>query len=171
MAGTYAATKRWQDNFKARDPEGYKQWRKAAKRRHYLKHKDKDYARSRAWKTAHREIVREGERRYSRKRSKTLLASSTLKMKYGITLEQKLALLASQGNCCVICGTKTPSKFRNSKEGWCVDHCHTYEQRTGGIKIRGILCTSCNNVLGFAHDNEQTLLNAAAYVRKHRDTA
>ena len=46
-----------------------------------------------------------------------------------------------------------------------VDHNH----ETG--KIRALLCSECNQMLGKAKDSEETLLAAVAYLRKHKGTA
>lgn len=81
-------------------------------------------------------------------------ASLQLKYKYGITVEQRDELLAEQGGVCAICKTGTPP----TKLGWVVDHCHS----TG--KVRGILCSPCNTLLGAARDNTQTLTNAIQYL-------
>jgi hypothetical protein len=59
--------------------------------------------------------------------------------------------LAHDGNC-EICGRK-PMKL-------CIDHCHT------SGKIRGMLCTQCNSLLGMAKDSTTTLSNAIAYLNR-----
>lgn len=41
-----------------------------------------------------------------------------------------------------------------------IDHCHT----TG--KIRGLLCTNCNNMLGKAKDNVEVLKKAISYLEQ-----
>ena len=41
-----------------------------------------------------------------------------------------------------------------------IDHCHT-----SGF-IRGVLCRSCNVMLGYAKDNPQRLLNAIKYLEE-----
>lgn len=79
--------------------------------------------------------------------------SASLKALYGITLEERDALLASQGMVCAICETDTPGK-----KDWATDHCHT----TG--RVRGILCSHCNVMLGYARDNHRTLANAIKYL-------
>ena len=39
-----------------------------------------------------------------------------------------------------------------------VDHCHA------SGKVRGVLCNSCNNILGHARDNIDVLKSAAEYL-------
>lgn len=78
----------------------------------------------------------------------------TLRKAYGITLEEYNRMLESQGGGCDICGKK-PKPTRDLP----VDHCHT----TG--EVRGILCDSCNMVLGRLGD---TLPEVDASVEKIR---
>lgn len=77
--------------------------------------------------------------------------SITLKMRYGITLENWNALLAQQNFACAVCETRDPGK-------WHTDHCHST-----GI-VRGILCDRCNPMLGYARDNADTLMKAVKYL-------
>lgn len=77
-----------------------------------------------------------------------------LRRRYGISLETFEAILSSQGGICAVC-----------KEGdrvFCVDHNHKT------LKIRGIICLSCNlRVIGGARDKDHLLVNAAEYVTNH----
>lgn len=79
-----------------------------------------------------------------------------LKHNFGITAEEYNQMLIGQKGECKICHSKTP----NSKQyqNFNVDHDH----ETG--KIRGLLCTSCNRMLGFAHDNIEILNSAIQYL-------
>lgn len=76
--------------------------------------------------------------------------------KYGITVEQYLALAQQQGGRCA-CGKPMPSPTSKEKH-FAVDHCHT----TG--RIRGILCSACNLALGMVADDPSTLRALAAYL-------
>lgn len=69
---------------------------------------------------------------------------------YGLTIAQVDAILEAQGGACLLCGRQ------NRK--WHIDHDHT----TG--TVRAILCTKCNNGLGFFDDNPAALRRAAAYL-------
>lgn len=82
--------------------------------------------------------------------------SFALLRNYGITLEEKLAMITKQSNCCAIC----KEKFGAMKHTH-VDHCHT----TG--KIRGILCNHCNRGLGSFKDSPKLLQRAIHYVEYH----
>ena len=90
-----------------------------------------------------------------RKNNPDTIKNYKLKARYGITLEQKLALLNKQDGKCAICekdiiGTRA-----------CVDHDHT----TG--KVRGLLCDQCNTSLGGFKDNKVFLLKAIEYLDKN----
>ncbi len=73
-----------------------------------------------------------------------------LKRKYGLTLEQADAML-SLGKGCQICGAQQTKRLA-------IDHCHA----TG--KVRGALCTKCNNALGLFNDSVKLLNKAARYL-------
>jgi len=91
------------------------------------------------------------ERERVGKVSKIYRRRSYLKMKYGVTEEQVVALRKYQGNKCAIClkpFTKTP----------CLDHDH--ETKT----LRGLLCAACNLGLGKFEDDTCRLDRAIAYL-------
>jgi hypothetical protein len=44
-----------------------------------------------------------------------------------------------------------------------IDHCHS----TG--KVRAVLCSWCNSMLGFARDNAELLEAGATYIREHKE--
>jgi hypothetical protein len=91
-----------------------------------------------------------------RAKSRLRQASKYLVRTYGITLEQKLALLQAQGGKCAICGQST-----TNGRGWAMDHCHT----TG--KLRGVLCNSCNVGIGVFSEDTGRLLAAIGYLKEH----
>lgn len=70
-------------------------------------------------------------------------------------------LKQQRGRCAICDHTLTSSKFRAVGRRLARDHCH----RTG--KARGLLCNSCNHLLGAAQDNESILFSAVAYLRYH----
>lgn len=77
-----------------------------------------------------------------------------LKSRYNMTIDEWENMLAKQGNRCAICHTTDYGKQ------WHTDHCHN----TG--KVRGILCGTCNSLLGMAKDSVTTLYNAIQYLEK-----
>lgn len=83
------------------------------------------------------------------------LRKNNLKNHYGVTIEQFDAMLAAQGGKCAICPRTEPD---GRHKQWNVDHCHS------SGKVRGLLCTQCNKMLGSARDNIETLQSAIHYL-------
>ena len=79
----------------------------------------------------------------------------TRKYKYGITNEDYDQKLSDQGNVCAICQSKIPG---GKKDSFFIDHDH----ETG--KVRGLLCRSCNLMIGHAKDDTQVLATAIGYL-------
>lgn len=87
----------------------------------------------------------------------------SLKKFYGLTLEQYEEKFAAQNGQCAIC--EQPEKCRNGQgepRRLSVDHDHA----TGAI--RGLLCTACNALLGYAEDDPERLEAAARYLEASR---
>lgn len=82
-----------------------------------------------------------------------------LRHKYGITLDDRDRMLHEQGGCCAICSTEKPSGYN-----WHVDHCHTTK------RVRGLLCSRCNQALGLVSENISTLQSMIKYVENHSRT-
>ena len=76
---------------------------------------------------------------------------------YGITTEQYDAMLAAQGGHCAICPAIRGSAHR---ERLYVDHDH----KTG--RVRGLLCSIHNVILGQAEDDPVILDALATYLRE-----
>lgn len=74
-----------------------------------------------------------------------------LKYKYNITPEDYDKMYLNQEGKCAICNDKH-NKLN-------IDHCHT----TG--KVRGLLCTNCNQALGKVKDNIDILKSAIEYLK------
>jgi hypothetical protein len=81
-----------------------------------------------------------------------------LKSSYGITPAEYDFIFQAQKNVCGICETPNPG----SKKGWHIDHCHS----TG--KVRGILCTNCNLMIGHAKDDLNRMVAAMFYLLKYQ---
>lgn len=77
--------------------------------------------------------------------------------KYGVTFEDYAAMLESQGGVCAICGKPEPENKTLD-----VDHDH----ETG--EVRGLLCTSCNRMLGHSGDRPEVLEAGAKYLQSCR---
>lgn len=75
-----------------------------------------------------------------------------LRKKYGITIDQWLAMVEAAGGKCEICGS--------DQEGLCVDHDHS----TG--LVRGVLCRRCNRAIGQLGDTAERLRQALVYLER-----
>jgi hypothetical protein len=80
-----------------------------------------------------------------------------LKKLYGIDLTHYDDMRKQQMFSCLICKEHEDTL----KRGLYVDHCHT----TG--KVRGLLCQSCNFLLGMAKDDQNILKQAIKYLDDH----
>ena len=85
-----------------------------------------------------------------------------LRRLYGITTVDYENMLEAQGGRCAICGTDQPGGRQNNY--FAVDHCHKTDT------VRGLLCMSCNIMLGQSDDNINTLNNAITYLNEHAGT-
>ena len=75
----------------------------------------------------------------------------------GIDIDKYNLLLESQNYKCAICGSKETGRI--DIKYFNVDHCH----KTG--KIRGLLCHSCNRMLGDAKDDPNILSKGIDYLK------
>jgi len=88
----------------------------------------------------------------------------SLKQLYGITSEFVNHLYTQQEGDCAICKQPISLISGKTKKGKAhVDHCH----KTG--KIRGLVCTKCNTVLGMANDDIKILKEAINYLERGQD--
>jgi hypothetical protein len=119
-------------------------------KKHYEENKETYNARSRARFRTHRDDAR----------------GYHLLRTYGISLEQEQEMLRAQGGACALClRLFEPGTLKARKLARNVDHCHA----TG--KVRGLLCTKCNNGLGSFEDNPETCRRAAEYLLRSRDAS
>jgi hypothetical protein len=119
----------------------------------YCKVCTREYGRD--WQAKHRErLSKKASERYwaDPEAAKRVTTDWSLRQMYGITLEEKLAMLAAQGGVCALC------RQARSKR-WHLDHNHL----TG--KRRGILCSQCNSLLGMAADDLGILQAAIEYLK------
>lgn len=82
---------------------------------------------------------------------------STLREKYGITLDDYKILWENQQGKCKICDDFR-GLFEEPKRQLVVDHCHKNGQ------IRGLLCMACNTGLGQFKDRVELLNQAIKYL-------
>jgi HD-GYP domain-containing protein (c-di-GMP phosphodiesterase class II) len=77
---------------------------------------------------------------------------------YKINIDDVQKIYILQNKKCKICKTENPSV--SNYGGLHIDHCHV----TG--EVRGLLCNSCNILLGLAKDNISILNSAIDYLKK-----
>ena len=107
-----------------------------------------------AWKKANPERVRDAGTAWE-KANRHRRRDSFLRRTHGISVDEYERRLMAQGNKCAICGTPAKSGERISLD---VDHDH----ETGAV--RGLLCNSCNQGLGYLRDDPARLRAAATYL-------
>lgn len=85
-----------------------------------------------------------------------------LKRRYGIGLKEYQTLFESQKGLCAIC-LKPPTGIHSSGRNHVlhVDHSHA----TG--KVRGLLCTACNQALGMFKEDISILEKAKEYINAY----
>lgn len=84
--------------------------------------------------------------------------------RFGVTAADYKEMLERQNRRCAICGKEereTDKRTESGKRDLALDHCH----RT--MKVRALLCTSCNTGLGTFKDNPELLIAAAEYLKLH----
>ena len=112
-----------------------------------IEHRSKRYA---AAKSRDKEYYREYYRKNPDKKKQY-----GLKL-YGLSLENFNQMRTQQNFCCAICKTHEDNLTRKLF----VDHCHA----TG--KVRGLLCQSCNTMIGNAKDSVLVLQAGIKYLSK-----
>jgi len=100
-------------------------------------------------------------RRNNIDRRKAIVKRNRIKTTYGLSEKQYRDLFLNQNKCCAICGKEgilEVTKGEKISKILHVDHCH--ETST----VRGLLCLSCNRMLGLAKDNSEILRKASIYL-------
>lgn len=122
-----------------------------------------EYAPMKYGKGGRHSNCRECQARYAAER--TLLDSvfsrrRKLRRCFDMTLSEYENLWTFQGGVCYLC-------HRMDKVNLCVDHDHRCcpSEVTCGECVRGLICHSCNKMLGAADDNAELLRRGAEWVR------
>ena len=92
------------------------------------------------------------------------------KQLYGLSPEQYDDILLGQEGKCEVCRVEMTAES-HKKTSVAVDHDHACcpGNKSCGKCIRGMLCSMCNFMLGFANDNVETLANAIQYLNKFKE--
>lgn len=80
---------------------------------------------------------------------------------YKLSTDEYHAKLQSQNHICAICKLKEPL---------CIDHnraCCNSKTSCGNC-VRGLLCITCNTLLGFSYDDVTILQSAISYLKEYR---
>jgi hypothetical protein len=83
---------------------------------------------------------------------------------HNITIKKYDEILVSQGYACAICGVN----HLDAKRSLYIDHDHSCcpGKESCGNCIRGLLCPSCNFMIGLSKDNIDNLKHAIMYLNK-----
>ncbi len=126
--------------------------------------KSKNAVRSAQWRIDNPEKSRASALKHYRANRDRINAGAVHKnrlRKFGITRAEYEAILTAQGHVCRIC-RRPETATRNGKlKSLAVDHDHA----TG--RVRGILCQTCNTLLGSSRDNIDVLRAAITYLEEH----
>src|SRR3990167_10076450 len=140
-------------------------------KKYYSEHREERLEYARKYRESHAEEMRAAHKEWyyknrdevlkqkramdkiNRKKQSIKARERKLKKIYSITIEEYRNLLNEQGGVCLGC-RKSP----NGKD-LCVDHNH----ETG--RIRGLLCSGCNLIIGHAEDNVMVLENLIEYLQ------
>lgn len=116
-------------------------------RKYYKAHREECIEKMKKYHIRHREV----KKRYYRKHIEKYRMEH-IQRTFGLTPEAYEELFAKQENKCAICGAlRGTVKFA-------VDHDHKTN------RVRGILCTRCNSMLGMARDNTVILESGIQYL-------
>ncbi len=129
-------------------------------KKYYLKNREKEKARSAAYRLAHPEQTKASFAKYyakNRVRRNKYRTISHLFNTYGLTLSNYIELKCEQKGLCKLCGM--------INNGWAlaVDHDH----KTG--KVRGLLCDNCNTGIGMLKDSPELLKKAINYLEENKN--
>lgn len=150
----------WSAKYRKNNPEKVK----VLGLENYKKNKEKQKSAARVWYHTNKEKSRNAGRKWRKnnpEKQKIKQRRSNLIKNYGITIEDYDRMYLDQWGMCPICGdSKKSASMVNVKthEVLHVDHNHT----TG--KVRALICSRCNFLLGNARENKAILQNAKDYL-------
>jgi len=129
--------------------------KKESDHQYYLENKDKILKQVSNWQKENRQNHRDYDKKW-RQKNPTKQREAYLKRAYKLSLKEFEELKLIQEGRCAIC------LFRVKR--LVIDHCHKT------IKIRGLLCTTCNAGIGQFKDDIELLAKAIAYLKRHETT-
>ena len=87
--------------------------------------------------------------------------SARLEKVYGITADEYWKLYEYQGKRCAICQRATGKRKRLAVDH---DHAHCAGASSCGECVRGLLCGTCNKILGHFRDDPTAFVRGATYL-------
>lgn len=96
---------------------------------------------------------------------KKCMLSNNIKRKYkGLSsIEDYDRMFKEQNGKCAMCDTSKNNTTRNGKiKRFSIDHCHKTK------KVRGLLCSFCNSLLGYCKDSIEILESAIVYLKNNK---
>lgn len=124
----------------------------ASKDGHQGKCKPCNNSSAREWQAENYESFLAKAKAYSKEDQTKLVKRAR---RYGIEVDKLLELMLEHGTTCPVCKRDSGGKILS------VDHCHK------SLKVRGLLCTKCNFVLGLVDDSPEILRELAKYLKKN----
>ena len=132
----------------------YREKHKEEIRQYSKQYREKHKRKIRQYRKEHKKEEKQYNKEYKEKHKEELKYHSIERI-YGLSPEEYDAMLKAQHNRCAIC--RKP--FVDAQHTH-IDHDHA----TG--KVRGILCSNCNHMLGMAHDNPKILQEGIDYLKR-----
>lgn len=136
------------------------------KQKYKLNNKEKISQHSKEYYEKNKDVIklkRKENKENENKRSKSWREKNPEKVqennlkKFGISLEEYKQLCSKQDNKCAICKIDRSLLNRNL----CVDHDHVT------LKVRGLLCDTCNRSIGLLKDDIEVLKSAIIYLQNN----
>lgn len=124
--------------------------------------KDCDARKMAVYRKENRPAYNSYMREYNGKTAPYVRYLAEILRRYGCTQDQYEGLLKAQDHTCALCPAKHNDKKRKGR--LYVDHCHD------SLKIRGLLCHSCNCALGLFKDDTRVLMEAVAYITRNKSS-
>lgn len=122
----------------------------------YQKHKEEKKSYARLYYKAHKQQMIAYKKKW---RDKNPLKVKKHKLSWlkEITVELYYDIFNNQNGKCAICGIARTELSRDM----CIDHNHATN------KLRGLLCSNCNFMLGYGKESIEVFKNAIKYLKKH----
>jgi len=128
---------------------------------YYQKHKKERMEYSRKYKKKNREKVLQNLKEYRKSHKEEIKKQKRnhrLLINYGLNEIEYNKLFVKQNGVCAICFEKEKVLIRGKVPPLSVDHDHKTK------KVRGLLCSRCNLILGGSNDNIKILENCIKYL-------